>query len=56
MYVLSVAGAFWGAAHVGMAAATWALLIVLCVLEAVRVGHIEIGTGETWKQPSEAAA
>lgn len=56
MYVFSVAGAFWGAAHVGMAATTWALLIALSVLEAVRAGHIQIGTGETWKQPSEAAA
>lgn len=56
MYVISVAGAFWGAAHVGMAASTWALLIILSIIEAVNVGHIEIKTGDTWKQPSEATA
>ncbi len=33
MFVLSSAGPFWGAAHVGLAAATWACLIVLSVIE-----------------------
>jgi heme A synthase len=33
MFVLSGAAAFWGAAHVGMAGATWGLLIVFCVIE-----------------------
>lgn len=33
MFVLSSAGPFWGAAHVGLAAATWACLVVLSVIE-----------------------
>ena len=33
MFVISVAGAAWGAAHVGMASAVWGLLVVLCVVE-----------------------
>jgi len=33
MFVLSSAGPFWGAAHVGLAAATWACLIVLSMIE-----------------------
>lgn len=33
LFVLSGAAAFWGAAHVGMAGATWGLLIVFCVIE-----------------------
>lgn len=56
MYVISVAGAFWGAAHVGMAATTWALLLTLSVVEAINVGHIQIRKGEEWKQPIEATA
>lgn len=59
MYVLTVAGSFWGAAHVGMAAATWTLLITLCIVEAVNVGDLKLessGSKETWKQPSQATA
>jgi heme A synthase len=56
LYVLSVAGAFWGAAHVGMAATTWALLIILSVVEGIDAGHIRVQTGETWKQQSEVRA
>jgi heme A synthase len=33
MFVLSSAAPFWGAAHVGLAAATWACLVVLSVIE-----------------------
>ncbi|MCU0510934.1 MAG: COX15/CtaA family protein [Anaerolineae bacterium] len=40
LYVLSVAGAEWGAAHVGMAAVTWGLLVVLSTVEALNTGEI----------------
>ena len=33
LFVLAQAAPIWGAAHVGLAAATWALLISLCVIE-----------------------
>jgi heme A synthase len=35
MYVLSAASSLWGAAHVGFAAATWALLVSLSVIESM---------------------
>jgi heme A synthase len=35
MYVISVAGPEWGAAHVGLASVTWGLLIALCVIEGL---------------------
>lgn len=35
MYVLSGASPLWGAAHVGFAAATWALLVSLSVIESM---------------------
>lgn len=35
MYVISAAGPEWGAAHVGMAAATWGFLVVLSVVESM---------------------
>lgn len=53
-YVLSVGAPFWGAAHVGMAAATWALLVVLSVVEALNTGQIQLNTSETWNLQSEA--
>ena len=40
MYVWSVAGPEWGAAHVGMAATTWALLVVLSTIEALNVSDM----------------
>jgi heme A synthase len=54
LYVLSVGAPFWGAAHVGMAAATWALLVVLSVVEALNTGQIRLNTSETWNQQSQA--
>jgi len=54
MYVLSVGAPVWGAAHVGMAAATWALLVVLSVIEALNVGQIKLNASETWNPQSEA--
>jgi heme A synthase len=56
MYVISVAGAFWGAAHVGMAATTWALLIILSVIEGINAGHIQVEKGDEWKSQSRATA
>ncbi|MCS6834554.1 MAG: COX15/CtaA family protein [Anaerolineae bacterium] len=53
-YVLSVGAPFWGAAHVGMAAATWALLVVLSAVEALNTGQIQLNTSETWNPQSEA--
>jgi hypothetical protein len=38
MYVLSAAGPEWGAAHVGMAAATWSLLVVVSTFETLNHG------------------
>ena len=35
MFVLSIAGPEWGAAHVGLAASTWGLLVVLAVIETM---------------------
>jgi heme A synthase len=58
MYVLTVAGSVWGAAHVGMAAAAWAVLITLCVVEAVNVGDLKLQTKQSeviWKQSSQTA-
>lgn len=35
LFVMSVAGPEWGAAHVGLAASTWGLLVVLAVIETM---------------------
>lgn len=35
MFVMSVAGPEWGAAHVGFAATTWGLLVILAVIETM---------------------
>jgi heme A synthase len=55
LYVLSVADALWGAAHVGMAAATWALLVVLSGVEAIQAGHLAIES-DAWKPQSQTAS
>lgn len=53
LYVLSVAGPEWGAAHVGMAATTWALLVILSVVEALNSSEIENERAElAWNQAS----
>ena len=39
MVVFSRADALWAAAHVGFAAATWALLVVLSVIETLNTGE-----------------
>lgn len=53
LYVLSVAGPEWGAAHVGMAATTWGLLVILSVVEALNSSKIENERAElAWNQAS----
>lgn len=55
LYVLSVAGPEWGAAHVGMAATTWALLVILSVVEALNSGELVNERAElAWNQASSA--
>lgn len=54
LYVLSVANAFWSAAHVTMAAATWGILVVLSAIEAFNMGHITL-KGAVWQLQSESA-
>lgn len=52
LYVLSLANAFWSAAHVTMAATTWGILVVLSAIEAFTLGHIPL-KGTTWQLQSE---
>jgi heme A synthase len=54
MFVVSRAGGAWGAAHVGLATAIWALLVVLSVLEALNTRAVfEERTESQWKPRSE---
>ncbi|MGB1285899.1 MAG: COX15/CtaA family protein, partial [Aggregatilineales bacterium] len=46
MYVFSVAGPEWGAAHVGMAAMTWGLLVILSTIEAMDTGEFTISENQ----------
>jgi heme A synthase len=56
LFVFSEAHAFWGAAHVGIAATTWGLLVALSVIETLN-SRVEAGQGRAeWTQPSEAAS
>jgi heme A synthase len=50
MYVLTSGAALWGAAHVGLAAATWALLLVLSMTEWM---NTRAGEEVTWKTQSQ---
>jgi heme A synthase len=52
MYVLSSGAAVWGAAHVGLAATTWALLLVLSMTEWM---NTRAGEEMTWKTQSQAS-
>jgi len=56
MYVLSVAGPEWGAAHVGMAATTWALLVVLSAVETLNAREfVDNRVSDQWNLQSETA-
>lgn len=57
LYVLSVAAPIWGAAHVGMAATNWGILVILSTVEAMNTGQLFKNkhiTGGTWNPQSEA--
>ena len=52
LFVLSAAAPLWGAAHVGLAAATWGALVILSLMEWMNSRDLP---GEnTWKPQSEA--
>lgn len=51
LFVLTGAASFWGAAHVGLAAATWALLVILSAVEYLN--SREAVNREQWKPQSE---
>lgn len=56
MFVLSVASSEWGALHVGLAATTWGLLVLLCVVETMNHQQVEIsGTETEWQSQSKTA-
>lgn len=55
LYVLSAAGPEWGAAHVGLAATTWGLLVVLSAMEALNTGEIwSSQASQAWNTQSDA--
>lgn len=56
MYVISEAGAVWGAAHVGLAAATWAFLVAICTIDTLN-SREAVKSQETneWTPQSETA-
>jgi heme A synthase len=57
LYVLSVAAPIWGAAHVGMAATNWSVLVILSTVEAMNTQHLfkhKNNTGTSWNPQSEA--
>ena len=45
MFVISGAGPAWGALHVGLAAAVWAILIMMTTMESMRRGLLMAGSG-----------
>ncbi|MFN8373903.1 MAG: COX15/CtaA family protein [Anaerolineae bacterium] len=51
-FVLSGAAALWGAAHVGLAATTWAALVALSVIETMNVRGVS-DQGIKWQAQSE---
>ncbi len=54
MFVVSRAAAVWGAAHVGLASATWALLVILSVVETLNIREVsDEQTESQWKPQSE---
>ncbi len=51
MYVVSAAAPVWGAAHVGMAAATWSLLVIVSTFETLN--QTEVRQTNAWQVQSE---
>ena len=57
MFVISVAGPEWGAAHVGLASATWSLLVILAVVETMNNLQAQRNGAENgWQPLSETAS
>jgi heme A synthase len=57
MYVFSRAGALWGALHVALAAATWALLVILSAMEMLNTREVfQEQTENQWKPQSETVS
>ena len=54
MFILSAAAPIWGAAHVGMAGATWGLLVIFCAIEWLN-SHASsaLAVENSWKAQSE---
>ena len=52
LFVLTQAGRIWGAAHVGLAAATWALLVTLSVMEYLQTNRQDT---MAWQSQSKTA-
>ena len=52
LFVLTSAAPLWGAAHVGFAAATWALLVALSTVESLNHQSTELSESE-WQQQSK---
>ena len=52
LFVLTQAGRIWGAAHVGLAAATWALLVTLSVMEYLQTSRQDT---MAWQSQSKTA-
>lgn len=52
LFVLTQAGRVWGAAHVGLAAATWALLVTLSVMEYLQTSRQDT---MAWQSQSKTA-
>lgn len=52
LFVLTRAEPIWGASHVGLAAATWAALVALCVIEASHNRGL-VDTEQSWRPQSE---
>lgn len=53
LFVLSGAAPLWGAAHVGVAGATWAVLVALSVIETMNYRYLIEGNAE-WTPRSQA--
>jgi heme A synthase len=53
LFVLTSAAPLWGAVHVGLAAATWALLVVLSTVEFLNSRDSAVAEQAKWKQQSD---
>lgn len=56
LYVLSSAAPLWGAAHVGLAAATWGLLVVLSAMEWMNNREATNVSEQRWNPQSEVTS